>query len=250
MIYWKWFSTLAMSCLHLLMNACLALRNRLGVVVFRATCFEGRRFSGFPIGGFAVCWIVWLVLIGGKIRWRCFLHLVYWTVCLLSVVLCCEMRSCSSLMVMNGLFCTLLFACCWSVSILGEVICGAHLVSINRNIKHGISVMLVRLRFLEMGVLKMLHLLLLHHLLLLILTKSIKLVVLHILFLLHVHRFVLIWVCEEVVLLYIMRLLHTWRGFLILYLLDTIVKAVKIFLRQRSWLFAKGFDLGWLKNRY
>ena len=73
------------------------------------------------------------------------------------------------------------------MSILGEVIHEAHLVSINRNIKHGISVMLVRGTFLEMGILKMLHLLLLHHLLLLILTESIKLVVLHVLFLLHVY---------------------------------------------------------------
>ena len=100
LIDWEWLSALAMSCLHLLMNASLALRNRLGVVVFRATCFEGRRFPGFPVGSFAIYWIVWLVLIRGKIRWRCFLHLVYWTVCLLSIVLSCEMWCCGSLMVM------------------------------------------------------------------------------------------------------------------------------------------------------
>ena len=93
------FSTLAMSWLHLLVDT-WALNHTLRVVMLRATCLKGSGFPWFSVCSFTVYWIVWLVLVGGKICWRCFLHLIYWTVRLLPIVLCCEMRCYSSLVVM------------------------------------------------------------------------------------------------------------------------------------------------------
>ena len=243
-------STLAMSCLHLLVDTWLALDHALRIIMLRATCFEGSGFPGFPICSFTIYWIVWLVLVWGKIRWRCFLHLVYWTVRLLSIVLCCEMRSYGSLVVMHCCFLISILACCRFMSILCKVCLQPHLVSINCNIKHGVCVVLMLWIVLEMGVLKMLHLLLLHHLLLLILTEAIELVMLHDLFLLHGHL-VLIWVSEEVILLYVMLLLilHTWWDLILsMDLLDSIVQTVEILLWNRNWVLIDCFGFRWLNK--
>ena len=246
-------ATLAMSCLHLLVDTWLALDHTLRVIMVRPTCFKRSRFPCFSICSFTIYWIVWLVLVGGKIRWRCFLHLVYWTVRLLPIVLCCEMRSYGSLVMMHCCFLINILACCRFMSILCKVCLQPHLVSINCNIKHGVSVVLMLWIVLEMGVLKMLHLLLLHHLLLLILTEAIELVMLHHLFLLHGHL-VFIWVSEEVILLYVMLLLilHTWRGLILsIDLLYSIVQTVEILLWNRIRVLIDCFGFGWLyKDKY